>query len=169
MKTAGIILIAAGILLSGREWEKRKRSCVRELERYLRLLSYLEQEITYRQTPRPSALKSFMSYGEGIAAEFAEKVREGLIQSRKSMPEIWEEAAELYHGLGFTAEELGRIRQAGTAFSLPRREMIGCQSRTDQKYLQQLLEARRSGLEKDCRLFRWLSVMASLLAVILLM
>lgn len=169
MKTAGIILIAASILLAGRDYEKKKRQSARELERFLRLLSYLEQEITYRQTPLSAALRGFAAYSEGLCGIFAERLQKGIGQNQKPIRQIWEDAAAVYERQGLTAEEMARIRQAGAAFSLPRREMIASQTKIDQECLWELLKQRRGKLEQDCRLLRCLSVMGSLFAVILLM
>lgn len=169
VKTAGILLIAAGILLLGREWEKRKTDCVREMEYFYRFLRYLEQEITCRQTLLLAALERSGPYVRGLAHRLSQQLMACLETRQEPFGQIWEELTEdIYGGMGLAAEELQVMKQAGAAFAFAQKEMIGSQTGLDQACLWRLLEERRERLRRDCHLSRCLSVMASLFVILIL-
>ena len=169
MKTAGIFLIAAGILLAGQEWEKYKSICVRELEYFYRFLQFLEQEVVYRQAKLPLALEHFRNYAGGDSAAFALLLAEKINTEQDTVAVLWRDAVkEIYGKKGFEKEELRIMETAGNAYSLWQKERIGEQSELDRKCLWELWRRREQQFQKDRRLFRCLSAAASLFAVILL-
>lgn len=168
VKTAGILFLSAGILLLGREWEKRKTDCVREMEYFYRLLRYLEQEITCRQTLLSAALERSGPYVRGLAYRLSQQLIDCLETRQEPFDRIWEELTEdIYGQIGLAPEELQIMKQAGAAFAFSQKEMIGSQTGLDQACLWRFLEERRKRLQKDCYLLRCLSVMASLFVILI--
>ncbi len=168
IKTAGIFLIAAGIFLAGREWERQKQSCVHELEYFYRLLQFLEQEIVYRQTKLPAALIRFSEYAKGKTAVFASLLVEKLKKRQEAAPILWSECISEIYGRGFCKEELRVMEQAGYAFSFWQKQMISEQTELDRQRLWELWQQKQGQFQKDCHLFRCLFAAASLFVVIVL-
>ncbi|MBQ8638020.1 MAG: stage III sporulation protein AB [Lachnospiraceae bacterium] len=169
LKTAGIICIALGILLCGKEVEERTAKRLKELEEFHRFLGFLEQEITCRQTVFSSVLEKAHPLGSGCLRTFIARLKDVPEYGHRPMNELWDQAVRQTYGpVGLKQEELQIMRQTGTAFLCMQRGMIGNRLRTDREQLGHLIEARRDCQQKDSHLYRSLSIMASLLAVLIL-
>ena len=170
LKAAGVLLVAAGVVAAGFEEAGKRNRCAWELEQFVRLLRFSEQEITGRRMALASVFAQAAAYTDGKACELGQELSARLNENGCGFLSLWESLIDrLYAEYPLSQAELCAMKQAGKAFLLPQKDLIGSQSRMDQEILWRMCGERREHLAADCRLIRCLSVMAGLFLTVLLL